>query len=93
MQDPRALKNPTNLRSWRAWQSEGFRRSGYVVIFGGVFPPLVVAFVLAVTLLKPRLVVAEAGFGLYLAVCFGLMALAMLRLNAWQRANPWTPPT
>ena len=33
-----------------------------------------------------------SGFGLYLATIIGMMTLAMLRLQAWRRANPWTPP-
>ena len=93
MQDERALKNPTNLRSWRAWQGEGHRRSGFIAIMAGVLPPLATAFVVGCTLLKPGVRAAEIAFGLYLAAAFGLMGLAMLRLNAWQRANPWTPPT
>lgn len=92
MQDPSALKNPRNLRSWRAWQGEGYRRSGFMAITAGVLPPLASAFVMGCVLLRPALRDLEIGFWLYLAAAFGLMVFAMLRLNAWQRAHPWTPP-
>jgi hypothetical protein len=93
MQDMRALNNPRNLSSWRAWQGQAFGRSGFIAIIAGVFPLLAIAFVIACTLFKPALRDLEIGFSLYLATAFGLMALAMLRLNAWKRANPWTPPS
>jgi high-affinity Fe2+/Pb2+ permease len=95
MQDMRALKNPTNLSSWRAWQAQGHRRSGFIVILAGVFPALATTFIVACTLFSRTLPLRdlEVGFGLYLVAALGLMALAMLRLTAWQRANPWTPPT
>jgi hypothetical protein len=96
MQDPRALKNPRNLGSWRAWQGEAYRRSGFLAIAGGVSPLLTIVFVVACTLFKPALrdvVTIEVGFGLYLAAVLGLTGFAVLRLNAWKRANPWTPPS
>jgi hypothetical protein len=95
MQDLRALKNPTNLSSWRAWQAQGYRRSGFLVIMAAVFPALVSTFIIACTLFGRTLSLngLAVGFGLYLAAALGLMGLAMLRLTAWQRANPWTPPT
>jgi hypothetical protein len=93
MQDARALKNPRNLSSWRAWRREAYRRSGFTAIIAGVFPLLAIAFVVACALFKPALRDLETGFGLYLATGLGLMVFAVLRLNAWKRANPWTPPS
>jgi hypothetical protein len=93
MQDPRALKNTQNLTSWRAWQREGYRRSGLLAINAGVFPLLAIAFVVAIALTRPTLAELAVGFGLYLAAAFALMGYAVLRLNAWKRANPWTPPS
>ena len=92
MQDTRALKNPRNLSSWRAWQREAFQRSCYFVI-PGVCPLLALVFVIACTLFKPALRDVVTGFGLYLATALGLMVFSVLRLNAWKRANPWTPPS
>jgi len=42
----------------------------------------------------PRLFVPVVltGFSLYLATILGLAAFGMLRLQAWRRAHPWTPP-
>jgi hypothetical protein len=40
-----------------------------------------------------RVSVILTGFGVYLVMVLGLMAFAVLRLNAWKRANPWTPPS
>jgi hypothetical protein len=93
MQDMRALKNPRNLSSWRAWQREAFWRSGFMAINSAVLPLLAIAFVFASILFKPTLRELEFGFGLYLAAALGLLVLAVLRINAWKRANPWTPPT
>ncbi|MHB8530765.1 MAG: hypothetical protein ACYC8V_14800 [Caulobacteraceae bacterium] len=94
MHDTRDLKNPRNSSSWRAWRREAFQRSGYfVILIPGVCPLLALVFVIACTLFKPALRDAEIGFGLYLATALGLMVLAVLRLNAWKRANPWTPPS
>ena len=96
MRDMRPLMNPKTLRSWRAWRQEAYQRSGFMAITA-IVPLLTVAFVFACTLY--RRVLAQAGasvllaFGLYLATVVGLMAFAMLRLNAWKRAHPWTPPS
>jgi hypothetical protein len=62
-------------------------------VIPGVCPLLAVVFVIACTLFKPALGELAVGFGLYLATAFGLMVLAVLRMNAWKRANPWTPPS
>jgi len=55
---------------------------------------------LAIILFKPQttrdahawLMATGAAFALYLAIAFGLMLFAVLRLNAWKRAHPWEPP-
>jgi hypothetical protein len=54
---------------------------------------LALVFVIACTLFKPALRDVVIGSGLYLATALGLMVFAVLRLNAWKRANPWTPPS
>jgi hypothetical protein len=92
MQDARVLKNLRNLSSWRAWQAEAYRRSGFSAVTF-VCPLLTLVPVIGFTLFKPALRDVEIGFGLYLATIAGLLVFAMLRLNAWQRANPWTPPS
>jgi hypothetical protein len=98
MQDMRALKNSRNLNSWRTWQGAAYRRSGFSAILVAV-PTLSVAFVLACTLYGRALgrhievPVVLTGLGFYSATVLGLMAFAMLRLKAWKRANPWTPPS
>ena len=98
MQDPRALANSNNLNSYRAWTREGYRRSGYVAI--AVFVPLLAPLLaLAPTLFAHATRDARAwamlmgtAFALYLVAVLGLSLLAVLRLNAWKRAHPWTPP-
>lgn len=96
MQDPRALNNPTNLRSWRAWRQKAYLRSGFMMITTVASPLLTIGFVFACTLYRPALLSAGASvvlaLGLYLAIVLGLMVFAMLRLKAWERAHPWTPP-
>lgn len=97
MQDPRALKNPRNLSSWRAWEGKAYERSGFAVIVGCFFAPLSCAFVLFPSLfgraLGNHLIPAYLiGLILYLAASIGLMALAFSRVKAWKRAHPWTPP-
>jgi hypothetical protein len=93
MQDTRALSNSRNLTSWRAWERDAYRRSGFYAIL--LIVPLTVPFVV-VTLdgrvLRHLGLVALSGFGLYLATILGLMTFATLRLQAWRRAHPWTPP-
>jgi len=92
MKDPRALRNSRNLSSWRAWEQEAYRRSGFTAIFAGVCS-LAVGFVLACTLYRGPVAFVVLAFGAYLAAVFGLMVFAVLRLNAWKRAHPWTPPS
>ena len=92
-----ALKNTKNLTSWRRWQGEAYERSGFTAMLIAS-PMLTIAFVFACTfggraLGRSELPVIMAGSGLFLATVLGLMAFAMLRLNAWKRANPWTPPS
>jgi len=91
MQDMRALNNTRNLSSWRAWEGQSFGRSGYAWIMAAV-AALATGFIIALPLLRLSLAGMEALFGLYLVVVFGLMVLAALRVTAWKRANPWTPP-
>ncbi len=98
MQDPRALANPKNLESWRAWSQDGFRRSGFSAIMAAVVastPVLSMAMVLTRPVRKDThawLILVGAASALYLAIMLGLMAFAILRLNAWKRAHPWEPP-
>jgi hypothetical protein len=92
MRDPRALRNTSSLQSWRAWESLALRRSGFALILAG-FIPLEIVFVVAVTLAAHSLRGVEALFGADLAAGLGLLALALQRLLAWRRANPWTPPS
>jgi hypothetical protein len=98
VQDPRALANPKNLESYRAWGQEGVRRSGFGAIISVVtlFAP---ALTLAIMVFKPAtsdartwVVLVGAGFAVYLAAALGLMLFAVLRLNAWKRTHPWSPP-
>jgi hypothetical protein len=98
MQDPRALANPKNLESYRAWGQEGVRRSGFGVIIS-VVTIFVPALTLAAIVFRPAtsdarawVVLLGAAFALYLATVLGLMLFAVLRLNAWKRAHPWEPP-
>jgi len=99
MRDPRALRNLKNLESYRAWEQEGYRRSGFGAI-GMIVPLLVVVFAVSLSTLphlarldvRASLLVVEAAFVLYLAIVLGLGLFAVLRLNAWMRAHPWEPP-
>jgi hypothetical protein len=100
MQDMRALRNSRSLKSWRAWEQEAYRRSGFTAIFmifalmASFVVPVAIPIVTSLHRRAPRLLepVVLTGSGLYLAAIFGLMAFAVLRLQAWRRANPWTPP-
>ena len=97
MHDTRALKNTTNLSSWRAWEEEAHQRSGFAAILGGVFA-LALVFVISVSLFARALgddlvSISFVGLVLFLVTSFALVALAVLRLNAWKRANPWSPPS
>ena len=98
MQDPRALANLKNLESYRAWGQEGVRRSGFMVILL-IVTMLTPVLTVATTLFRPATRDAHAWvllmgtvFALYLVAMLGLMLFAVLRLNAWKRAHPWTPP-
>jgi hypothetical protein len=48
MQDPRALSNLRNLQSYRAWEQEGFRRSGFFMII--VSLPVILAPLFIITI-------------------------------------------
>lgn len=98
MQDPRALANPKNLTSYRAWEREGCRRSGYFAVLA-IVPLLALVFTLAATRFAHAtadvggfVALTGAAFALYLAVVAGLMIFAVLRLRAWRRAHPWAAP-
>jgi hypothetical protein len=99
MQDPRALANFDNLKSYRAWQREGFRRSGLDAV--SMIAPLLVPFLTWATVLfehatrdaRAFVVLTGAAFALYLATFGGLALVAVVRLNAWKRAHPWAPPS
>lgn len=98
MHDMRALRNPTSLSSWRAWEREAYQRSGFVAIAAGLFAPLTFAFaifpsLLASTPARASVPIFLVALILYLAAALGLMAVGVLRVNAWKRANPWTPPS
>jgi ABC-type uncharacterized transport system permease subunit len=93
VRDTRALKNERNLGSWKAWEQQAQERSGFLAIVAGVLPGLMLVFVFACVLLKLAVSDAAAGLGLYLAAALALMGFAVLRLNAWRRAHPWTPPS
>ena len=98
MQDPRALASLKNLDSYAAWSREAVRRSGFgpIIAVAMALAPLPS---LASLLFRPStgdarawVVLAGAAGALFLATALGLMLLAVLRLKAWRRANPWTPP-
>jgi len=60
----------------------------------GVFPLLTLAFVVFASLhRRGGSPVVFTGLSLHLATVFALAVFAMLRLNAWRRAHPWTPPS
>lgn len=104
MQDPRALANLRNLQSYRDWEQEGYRRSGFLMIIMSVpviLAPLFIATInLTTTLFKHAITVPRAWaaltatvFAIYLAAAGGLMLFSVLRLNAWRRTHVWTPPS
>ena len=92
MRDMRPLKNMTNLRSWRAWQRTANQRSGYLMILC-IYPLTSPLPALAVTMLKPSVEAIAVAAVAYLAVVLGGTTIAILRLNAWKKANPWHPPS
>ncbi len=99
MLDSRALANTRNLNSYRAWEREGFKRSGFGVALV-ILPVLVIGFTLFtsfIALIRTETTVTRAWviiavFAVYLVVTLGLMLFAVLRLNAWKKAHPWEPP-
>jgi hypothetical protein len=99
MQDPRALANTANLKSYREWGQEGFRRSGFlpIVLMTTLLAPL---FTVSLTPLAHLargghdwVVLIGGALAVYLAACLGLALVAVYRLKAWRRAHPWSPPT
>ena len=99
MQDARALANTRNLNDYRAWEREGFSRSGLNAVL------LIVALsALIFTFAAVRIEHAARGdpgalvrlmgaaVAVYGATVGGLMLLGVVRLNAWKRAHPWAPP-
>jgi hypothetical protein len=101
MQDPRALANLKTLQSYRSWEQDGLRRSGYLIIVMSIPVILAPLFIFTIITLASRATTgAPAGaalgatvFAIYLAVAGGLMVISFLRLNAWRQAHAWTPPT
>ena len=91
MQDTRAFRNLRSLNARRAWEAQAYWRSGFTAMMGSM-GLLVVAFSVALALLKPSLTGVEVLSGVYLLAVGGLMVVAVLRLSAWKRAHPWTPP-
>ncbi len=100
MQDPRALANLRNLQSYRAWEQEGFRRSGFLGIIMSVPMILAPLFIFTITALfrhattdvRAWAVLTATAFAIYLAAAVGLMLFSVLRLHAWRRTHAWTPP-
>jgi threonine/homoserine/homoserine lactone efflux protein len=97
MQDWRALANLDSLRSYNAWLQEGYRRSGFLAFL--VLNPLLISFftVALQFIRRPTRVdhgwmILAAALLVYMIISIGLMLYALLRLNAWKRANPWSPP-
>lgn len=98
MQDPRALRNTKNLNSYRAWEREGFWRSGLnvVVLIVALSTPM---FTFAASLIEHAtkgdagalVRLMGAAMALYVVTLGGLMLFGVLRLNAWKRAHPWAP--
>lgn len=104
MQDPRALANSGNLRSYRAWEQKSYRRSGFLMVIMSVpviLAPLfiftinltTVLFRQAITDARAWAILTATAFAIYLAVASGLMLFSVIRLNAWRQAHAWTPPT
>ncbi len=104
MQDPRALANSRNLQSYRAWEQEGYRGSGFLMIIMSVpviLAPLFIVTINLTTILfrhaitdaRASAVVTATAFAIYLAVAGGLMLFSVVRLNDWRRVHAWTPPT
>jgi hypothetical protein len=97
MRDPRALANSENLKSYRAWVQEGYRRSGFNLFMMGI-PIFAVAPTISIALFKHAireagLTILLTGSIIYFAVVVGLGLLAALRLNSWRHAHVWTPPS
>jgi hypothetical protein len=104
MRDPRALASLGNLQSYRAWEEESYRRSGFLLLIMSVpvvlAPLFIVTTHLATTFFRHYVADARASavliavaLPIYLGVAGGLMVLAIVRLRAWKRAHAWTPPT
>jgi hypothetical protein len=99
MQDFRALANFKNLDSYRAWQREGMKRSGFFAFI--LIVPLFLPFLtLAPVMFEPAakdarswVIMMGSAFALYIVTVLGLGLVATLRLNAWKRAHPWSPPS
>ena len=100
MRDPRALANTRNLQSWRAWEREAHSRSGLgpAVLLIALSSPLF-GFVASWTERATRgdarafASLMAVALALYLAACGGVMLAGVLRMNAWMRDHPWTPPS
>lgn len=99
MQDWRALANLANLRSYREWEREGYRRSGFyafVIVNTSLAPLLTLCLILGVHTIRfdrGLSALAAAAFILYVVASLGLGFLAAIRLRSWRRAHPWAPPS
>lgn len=100
MRDARALANTKNLNDYRAWEREGFSRSGLnavlliVALSGVIFTFAAVRIEHAARGDAGAVVrLMGAAVAVYAAAMGGLMLLGVVRLNAWKRAHPWAPPS
>jgi hypothetical protein len=98
MQDWRALANSASLQSYRDWEREGYRRSGFylcLIVNPALAPVLSFAFLVtrhAARDARGWWVLAAAMFIVYLVASLGVAVFAALRLRRWRRIHPWTPP-
>jgi len=97
MRDPRVLANSENLKSYRAWEQESYRRSGFNMFMMAI-PLFAVAPTITITLFKHAMIYASrwvflTGSLIYFVIILGLGLFAVLRMNDWRRAHAWTPQT
>jgi hypothetical protein len=99
MQDPRILANSKNLNSYRTWEKESYRRSGFFA-FVVVNPALTALLTVASPLIRRVtgdahgwVIAAAAALLFYLLCSLGLMVFAAFRLRSWKRDHPWAPPS
>ena len=95
MDDIKSLKNEKSLNSYRAWKKKGLLQSGYtfaIVICLIPMPVFLLAkdFVFPMLKTLPHFTILSIGI-VYIGAVFGAIILVKLKLDAWKRANPWTP--